>query len=226
MIRAILFDADKTLYQIQSEPAYQALYAFLEKKLNLSAEKIRIAHRAQVEKVQSSKDPAKRDYAFALTWALEHLDAAHAESLAQDALDLFWKAIAANLTWEPDILETMGVLKKKHRLAIASDEFPENLEHKLNRVFGKWQDFFEFLITPRETGEMKPSTLYYQLALKKLELRPSEVLVVGDSFERDIEPARAWGLQTLLIAEESAHALVKCVRTLRKVPTYLENLGA
>ncbi|MBI3459482.1 HAD family hydrolase [Candidatus Acetothermia bacterium] len=175
MIKAILFDADKTLYQIQSEPAYQALYAFLEKKLNLSAEKIRIAHRAQVEKVQSSKDPAKRDYAFALTWALEHLDAAHAESLAQDALDLFWKAIAANLTWEPDILETMGVLKKKHRLAIASDEFPENLEHKLNRVFGKWQDFFEFLITPRETGEMKPSTLYYQLALKKLELRPSEV---------------------------------------------------
>ena len=217
MIKAILFDADYTLYQIQTEPAYRALYSSLEKKLSLSAEKIREAHSTKIEKVKSSKDPFKRDYAFALTWALAHLGAPDAEGIAREALDLFWTEILENLTWEPDILETMRALKKKYRLAIASDEFPENLEKKLHKIFGNWQDFFEFLITSRETGEMKPSTLYYQLALKKLELRPSEVLAVGDSLERDIEPACAWGLQTLLISEEPVDASTKRVRMLKEI---------
>jgi putative hydrolase of the HAD superfamily len=221
MIKAILFDADYTLYQIQSNPAYDALYSFLGMSLHLSQEKIRAAHRAQIDKVKNSKDPEKRRYAFALTWALEHLGAPNSEGLAEQALVLFWEEIVANLSWESDILDTFGALKKKYRLAIASDECPENLERKLNKVFGKWPDFFEFLITPRETGEMKPSMLYYQLALRKLGLKPAEVLVVGDSLERDIRPAQAWGCHAWLVSEESIDTPVKRASTLRELLSLL-----
>ncbi len=216
-IKAILFDADETLYRIQSESAYQVLYAFLAQELSIASERIRAAHRAQIEKVKASRDPEKRHYAFVLTWALEHLNLVHSEELIQQALDRFWGEIIENLSWEPDIKETMCALKKKYRIAIASDEFPENLEKKLNKVFGKWQDYFEFMITPRETGEMKPSTLYYRLALKKWGFTPSEVLIVGDSVDRDIKPAHSWGCHALLVSEKPIDELVKRVTTLREL---------
>ncbi|MEM7825550.1 MAG: HAD hydrolase-like protein, partial [Candidatus Aenigmatarchaeota archaeon] len=37
-----------------------------------------------------------------------------------------------------------------------------------------------------------------KLAIKKLSLSPKEILLVGDSIERDIEPAKKVGLRTAL----------------------------
>jgi HAD superfamily hydrolase (TIGR01549 family) len=217
VIKAILFDADETLYHIKPESAYRVLYAFLTQKLKIEPEKIRAAHRVQIEKVKTSKDPEKRHYTFALTWTLERLGVADSEAIVQEALDRFWSEVAENLSWESDIKETLSSLKKKYRIAIASDEFPENLEKKLSVVFGDWRGYFEFLITPRETGEMKPSTRYYQLALKQWGCAASEMLIVGDSIERDIKPAQSWGCSALLVSEEPIDEPVRRINALREM---------
>ena len=51
-------------------------------------------------------------------------------------------------------------------------------------------------------GLKKPDPKFFQLALDTLKLRADQVAFVGDSFERDIVPAKTLGMTTLWMASE------------------------
>ncbi|MDY6788660.1 MAG: HAD family hydrolase, partial [Candidatus Nanohaloarchaea archaeon] len=101
----------------------------------------------------------------------------------------------------PQILEKLEE-RGVELLAVASDEFKRPLERKLNKVLGSWKDYFNHLITPRETESMKPSEEFYNSVLEKEGLDPADVAMVGDSWKRDLEPAQRCGLITILVSEE------------------------
>ena len=56
--------------------------------------------------------------------------------------------------------------------------------------------YFDVIVTFEDTGQRKPSKLPFKAALKLLNLKPKECLMVGDWPERDIKGARAVGMLT------------------------------
>src|SRR5574344_1903406 len=62
-------------------------------------------------------------------------------------------------------------------------------EFKLDHLF---QDIVESAVV----GIRKPDARIYKLGVEKLGLKPEEVMVVGDSFYKDIEPANKIGCET------------------------------
>jgi putative hydrolase of the HAD superfamily len=65
------------------------------------------------------------------------------------------------------------------------------------------EPYFRFVIGFEDTDSKKQTGLPFKLALSKLkneipDIKESEILVVGDSIERDIRPARQFGLRTAL----------------------------
>lgn len=56
----------------------------------------------------------------------------------------------------------------------------------------------DFLLTSEEMGREKPSAIMFTMPLSQLDLRPSEVLMVGDSVGTDIEGGNAVGMHTVL----------------------------
>ncbi len=58
---------------------------------------------------------------------------------------------------------------------------------------------FDVVIDSAEAGVRKPDPAIFTLALGQMGLRPSEVLVVGDSVDKDIKPAAALGCRTFLV---------------------------
>ena len=63
--------------------------------------------------------------------------------------------------------------------------------------------YFRFVVGFEDTGNGKHTGLPLMLALDKLrkefpELENSEILMVGDSIERDMEPAKKLGLKTAI----------------------------
>ena len=199
MIKAILFDADNTLYKVHKERAYEEMLKFLFKKLNTHEEVLKKKYEDIISDVKKHNDPKKRQREYSISLLLKEFGS-NDDKLIKESLDIFWKYVLRDL----EVLINKDKIKRlssKYVLAIASDEFRKNLEMKLDKIFGGWNKYFKFLITPEDTNEMKPSDKYYRLALKKLELKPTDVLVVGDSIERDIEPARKFGLKALLPEE-------------------------
>lgn len=60
------------------------------------------------------------------------------------------------------------------------------------------QDYFDFVVTFSDTRKTKPHSLPFERAIKKLRLKPQEILFVGDQPQRDIKGAKAVGMITAL----------------------------
>ena len=98
-------------------------------------------------------------------------------------------------TWElfPEVLETLSVLAKNHRLAVISN-FDGRLRVILDQlgVSGR----FEKLIISSEVGADKPDPHIFQKALDSMEVRPANALHAGDDPENDWLAAEAAGMKT------------------------------
>ena len=57
-------------------------------------------------------------------------------------------------------------------------------------------DYFEAVLTCEDTKVRKPSAKAFDKILKKLDLNPEEVLMVGDSLDKDIQGAKEIGMKT------------------------------
>jgi len=220
MIKAIIFDADGTLYGVRTERAYRAAADLLEIHTGVKADKILAEWKNTIKKIKSNasdvQDAGKRDRRYALKKTLEALElqSENADKIVGKMMDIFWRTAIEDLEVSSFCLSAVKELDKKYVLAVASEEFKENLVRKLNRAFGSWEKYFKFLVTPEDTGAMKPSEKYYIEVMKKLNLSPPEILAVGDSEERDIAPAKKLGIKTLIFNFKEAEGLLEKVNKL------------
>jgi HAD superfamily hydrolase (TIGR01509 family) len=207
MVRAIIFDADHTLYEPQTEKAYDRKFGYLADQLGLDEERLRDIWNEQVAEVLGSLDPDERHRKriLAQTLAEMELSPAGREDIVDEALERFWDQVVEDLSYEDGVPQMLDELRDRgiELVAVASDEFREPLERKLNRVFGDWNEYFHHMVTPRDTESMKPSEQFFEMILERGDLEPSETVVVGDSWERDLAPAKELGMKTVLVAERS-----------------------
>ena len=86
-------------------------------------------------------------------------------------------------------------LARKYPLVLVS-----NFYGNINTIL---QDFnlnmFKHVIESAVVGVRKPNPKIFQLGVDALNLQPNEVLVVGDSFDKDILPANSIGCKTIWI---------------------------
>jgi putative hydrolase of the HAD superfamily len=223
MIKIIIFDADGTLYKINKDNAYEKLYSYLSQKLKVSKEKIKEEHQKLMKELKFLLEPEKRKYSYGLKIFFEEYNFYNPVVLNR-ALELFWNQIIEDLIINPEAIKVFEDLKKKFKLVIASDEFIEILNKKLNKVFGDWKDYFIFIVTPESVNKMKPSKKYYEIILEKTETKPEETLVIGDSWERDLEPAKSLRIKTILISNEKNGEPDFWIRDIKDILEIVENL--
>ena len=130
----------------------------------------------------------------------EGIEEGKIEKLVEEALKVFWSEIG--LEFDPEVKNIVAKLKEKYRLCVASDEFRKGLEMKLNKVFGDWKKYFEFIVSAEDAGELKPSKRFCEIPLEKFGFGPEDVIFVGDSWERDLEEAHKMNMKTVLVREE------------------------
>ena len=87
---------------------------------------------------------------------------------------------------------------------------------------------FKGIIESAVVGVRKPNPTLFRLGVDALELEPSEVLVVGDSLRKDIEPAEQLGCQVLWLkgkgwtAEEDSQTHPHTIRCVTEVLDHLK----
>jgi len=90
------------------------------------------------------------------------------------------------------------------------------------------RDYFKGIIESAVVGVRKPNPILFKLGVDALELEPHNVLVVGDSLRKDIEPAEQLGCQVLWLkgkgwtAEEDAQTHPHTITTLTQILQYLD----
>ena len=96
----------------------------------------------------------------------------------------------------PGAKETLEALKNKgYRLFAASNSFGHLQRSRLSHA--GLLDYFEDTYISMDIGFDKPDLRFYEAALRRCGLQPSEVLMVGDSMTTDIIGARAAGIDAV-----------------------------
>lgn len=93
-----------------------------------------------------------------------------------------------------EVRPVLNKLAARYLLAVVSN-FYGNIETVL-KDFGL-RNYFKDIIESSVVGIRKPDPGIFALGLKALGLEPEEVVVVGDSYKKDILPAKQIGCQTI-----------------------------
>ncbi len=90
--------------------------------------------------------------------------------------------------------EVLDVLRSRGHEMVLVSNFYGNVETVLQE-FG-FTEYFKSVVESAVVGIRKPDARIFQIGVERLGLRADEVMVVGDSFYKDIEPAIKAGCHT------------------------------
>lgn len=130
-----------------------------------------------------------------LQWLSEHghFPPAQVEDKAKETAGYCYAAAKAKVE---ECKPTLDALKKHYPMVLVSN-FYGNVETVL-KDFGL-DGYFNKIIESAVVGVRKPDPKIFELGVKALGLAADEVLVVGDSYNKDIVPAEKIGCQVLWI---------------------------
>lgn len=219
-VRAIFFDADNTLYPTREAAAKadQKAMAYLAKGSVYSAP--RLCHfwlEKIVAKVKQSKSPRERSRLYSYQELVKRY------GLSQDprkAYLIFRQTLVKILKPYPYVLPMLKELKNYLKIVVSEDN-QDLIQYKLQKL--GLARYFDSVVAAEDIGTMKPSAKYFTSALEKFKLQSAECAMIGDAWEKDLEPAAILGMRTIKLGEEDrrANRSIKDFRmlgkTLRKI---------
>lgn len=193
-IRAITFDLDDTLWDIAPviENAEALLHHWLAQHCPNTAQRFdRLAMRTLRAEVEDRHPEFAHDLSWLRKRTLETALERSGESIdaADSAFDVF---IAArhDVALYPDVIPTLEALSTHYPLASIS-----NGNADVRRV--GLDQYFHACVSAHQVGVAKPHRNIFATACLRLELRPEEVIHIGDHPEQDVLGAAEAGLKTI-----------------------------
>lgn len=192
-IKAVGFDVDGTLYH-SSEAMSIAVGKIL---IERAAKELARDVDELAEEYLSRRDEFRSNTLTLNSFGLD----------GQKIFQAVWDDIAVEkyVIKDPKLVEMMAKLKKKYILFLISNGTGAQIERKLSYLGLDYHDF-EPRIYCYDQGWVKPEPAPFLAAIEALELRPEEIVYVGDREDVDIEGAKAVGMKTILIGHPSSYA--------------------
>lgn len=192
-IRAILFDLDNTLidfWKMKKLASRAAITAMI--KAGLKIDKRR-AWKLLGDLFNKYGTENQLIFTIFLKEATGKVD----EKILAAGVVAYRRVKELHLKTYPNVAPTLGKLRNKGlKLAIITDA-PRF--QAWTRLFGlKLEKYFDLVITFEDTGRKKPSRLPFKAAIRKLKVKPENVVMIGDSIKRDIVGAKKLGMLTVL----------------------------
>ena len=192
MIKAIIFDLDNTLVDfmlLKRAAVDAAVYAMIDAGLNLPFDNIK-------KMINEIYDAEGIEYQQVFDHMLKTAIGKVDYKIMSAGIVAYRKAREAALKPYPGVLPTLiELMKMGLKLAVVSDAPSKEAWLRLSYI--NFHHFFDVVITYDETREKKPSPVPFNMALKELNLKADECLMIGDWAERDMVGAKSVGMKTV-----------------------------
>lgn len=115
--------------------------------------------------------------------------------LAHDLAEQFRDFVYAHVTLFPETIEVLNALRSRYRLGMITNGAPDVQRGKVEAA--SLRPYFEAIIVSGELGIGKPERGIFDHALRVMSASPDESIMVGNSFERDVEGALGAGMRAV-----------------------------
>jgi putative hydrolase of the HAD superfamily len=202
MIKAIFFDAVGTLFQLNGTVGHHYASVANEVGLTLDPHQLddafysawkKMPRRAAIAGPRENDD--KGWWRELVDLVLDQVAPSLSEFDRDNFFEIAYEHFAEAGVWElyPEVPGVLEQLQLRFQLAVISN-FDGRLRFILKHL--GISKFFAHIFISSEIGADKPDPEIFRRALKLVELKPDEVLHVGDDPERDWEAANTAGLST------------------------------
>jgi len=191
-LRGIIFDLDNTLFDfiaMKEKAVEAAAIAMIDAGLPLKTEEVRrrIFGVYQIEGIEFQQ---------VFDTMLRELMGQVDPRVLAAGIVAYRRVREAMLVPYPHTRATLVTLiRKGFKIAVVSDA--PSIQAYLRLCYLQLTDLFDTVVTFDDTGEAKPSPKPFNLALKRMRLKPEQVMMIGDWIERDLLGARQLGMRTV-----------------------------
>lgn len=204
-IKGILFDLDNTLYAYDpcNQAGQQAVTTWLSKTLSVSQRTVaKVYHQARHQiHQQLPGQAAAHARVLYLQSVIEKLTQRSNVRLTLQAEKIFWQAYFSKMTLRPGILALLKSIQAGGlKMALVTDLTTSLQLSKIAKL--RIDDYFTCIVTSEEVGHDKPHPAMITLALQKMQLQPTEVVLIGDSLEKDQVAAQRCDIPFLQLATQ------------------------
>jgi putative hydrolase of the HAD superfamily len=142
-------------------------------------------------------------------WAVEERTGRCDSRSVLDCDAAYWRAFLNSMHMYPGARAWLRSLGRSGTPVVLVSDMVARITHRKMLKLGL-DRLVSRLVTSEEAGVEKPSPMPFLLALEKLGMTPCQnICMVGDSLERDVEPALRMGMSAVLInAWQGAEAMV------------------
>lgn len=226
MIKCVTFDLDDTLWEIEPviTKAEKMFYKWLEKKYPIvtkqhSIESLRkLIRQTSLENLDIKHDLTKvRILSYTKLKDLYKLP----EDMPKKSFDYFMK-YRNDVTLHKNVENILGSMKKNYILGTITNG---NASLKTIGI----EKYFDFEVKASEVGFMKPNPKIFEYALKLTKCKPSEMLHIGDSYDKDIIGAKSVNMNYIWLRHDSK--IEKDIKTenivdnFSQIPESIKKLG-
>ena len=202
--KGVLLDIDNTLYCYDSvhQKAIRASYNAIICQLNfeISFDDFYLEYRKRRKLVTERffSQGSCRSRLFAFQSFFEDMNLPSAFNYALKFENLYWRAFISCITLSEDAYRFLESCRENRIKVCAVTDMQAHFQIQKLQALGV-DHLIEFLVTSEEVGVEKPDKAIFEVALKKLNLYPDEVIMVGDCFEKDIQGAQSLGIDSYLV---------------------------
>lgn len=194
LIKGVFFDIDDTLYdstKLATMARRNSIQAMMDAGLSVAGEEELYSKLEEIIKAYGSNYPKHYDEllkAFGVKWS---------PRIVAAGVVAYERTKAGYLRPYPGVVPMLIKLKENHKLGVISNGLAVKQWEKL--VGLGIHHFFDIVATSEELGYSKPRKEIFEHAMKELNLKPGECVMVGDRLDTDILGGKRAGMITVRI---------------------------
>jgi putative hydrolase of the HAD superfamily len=218
-IRALLFDVNGTLIDIETDEAleeiYRAIAHFLTYQgISMHRWEVRDLYFQLIQQQRAGSAETFVEWNVVEVWReflhkrasdyTRSLPPEKREQLPQFLAELHRGIARKRLRLYPQVQETLDQLRSHYRMAIISDAQSAYAIPELRAV--GLLNYFNPIIVSGDYGYRKPDPRLFQKALDALQVRPEQALFFGNDLFHDIYGAQQVGMKAIFVSSDQGNA--------------------
>ncbi|WP_171691028.1 HAD family hydrolase [Paenibacillus germinis] len=190
-INGIFIDFDDTLYDYESchQYASQKVFSILSQKTGFKEEELlrryQEAKRSIHVPLHGTASSHNRLLYFQKMIEQFPNQIEFPVTLARICYKQYWDTFIDRIVLFEDVISWLQLLKNQNRKIVMVTDLTADVQFKkIERL--RLENLIDLVVTSEESGCEKPHPYIFELALRKSDLSPSQVCMIGDSYDKDI----------------------------------------
>lgn len=196
-IKGMLLDLDNTFYPYEEchAAAFNNVFKTLEShKIISDRSKYKEAYKKAQKRLKTTtkNQAASHNRVLYFQLLLEDLNI-FSPKLVLELYEAYWGSFLNKMQLFPYFKLMISIAREKNIKIVIVTDLTAYIQNRKILKLGLI-DEIDYMVTSEEAGAEKPTPIMFELALKKIGLSATDVIFIGDNFNKDIEGAHNLGI--------------------------------